>query len=235
MLVLLGLAVVWALVLTPDLVRMYRQTTARRPSGLRNVSQPVGRSRNGAGTVSGLGAARQPASPSMNRTQAQQRRAMVLFALMVLCVVTLMGGVIMGGAIWVIHGSLDVLLLGYVYLLATRAQNERASVARRPERAARRQQTQARPSYLQREAAPQLASAVGEVYYLDDVRPGNAVAGYAEAPQGDPAAYYDEQYADVSYVDDAYAQQAGYYYEDEPEGEYYDEWAEQPLRRSVGW
>ena len=81
-LVLLGLAVVWALVLTPDLVRMYRQTTSRRPTGLRNVTPPVAR-RSGSGAVSALGAPTAVSNAAMSRTQAQQRRAMVLFALMV--------------------------------------------------------------------------------------------------------------------------------------------------------
>ena len=64
-LVLLGLAVVWALVLTPDLVRVYRQTTSRRASGLRSVTQPASRTRS-TGTMSGLGPS---ASGSMGRSQ----------------------------------------------------------------------------------------------------------------------------------------------------------------------
>lgn len=230
-LVLLGLAVVWALVLTPDLVRMYRQTTSRRPSGLRSVTQPVAR-RQGTGAVGGLGSpsVRSGAAPAapMSRTQAQQRRAMVLFALVILCVLTLMGGVLMGGSVWAVHLALDAALAGYVYLLATRTRNERASDAQRSERAVRRQAGQQRPSYLQRSAAPVPAmGAVGEVYYLDDARPGNAVAGYVdEGYASEPAGYYD----DVASSEAAY-------YEDLPSEGYFEEWAEpqQPLRRSVGW
>ncbi|MEZ5372421.1 MAG: hypothetical protein R2704_06730 [Microthrixaceae bacterium] len=229
-LVLLGLAVVWALVLTPDLVRMYRQTTARRPSGLRSVSRPVGRGTGGA--MPALGAPRSGVAPAMNRTQAQQRRALVLFALMVLCVVTFMGGVIMGGTLWVIHASLDILLIGYVYLLAVRAQNQRASQVHRAQRAARRNPVANRPSYLQQQAPAPAAGAVGEVYYLDDARPGNAVAGYLD--RSSESAYYDERYADVAYVEDAYDRYDEYPV-DEAEGDYFDEWADQPLRRSVGW
>ena len=237
-LVLLGLAVVWALVLTPDLVRMYRQTTSRRPTGLRNVTPPVAR-RSGSGAVSALGAPTAVSNAAMSRTQAQQRRAMVLFALMVLCAVTLIGGVLKGGSVWAVHLGVDVLLAGYVYMLATRAQNARASKAHRSERAARRGAARPRPSYLQHQApSPQPAGAVGEVYYLDDVRPGNAVAGYAAQPAAEPAAYYDDSYVDAeTYYSDVDGQDAAYagYEVDDSQSEYYDEWAHQPLRRSVGW
>ncbi|MEZ5382892.1 MAG: hypothetical protein R2754_13995 [Microthrixaceae bacterium] len=232
-LVLLGLAVVWALVLTPDLLRMYRQSTARRPTGLRSVTHPVVRR---AGTHGASPMARSY-SPRMSRTQAQQRRAMVLFALMVLCVVTLMAGVALGGTAWVVHVSLDVLLVGYVFLLANRAQVARASQASRSARAARRAQPV--PSYLRggtapAQRSPQLAGAVGEVYYLDDVRPGNAVAGYTDGYADQPAAYapdgYDRYEGDSSYEGD-------YAYEGDYGSTYEDEWMsdEGGLRRSVGW
>ena len=239
-LVLLGLAVVWALVLTPDLVRMYRQTTSRRPTGLRSVTQPVSR-HSSAGVMGGLASpsARSAPSAAMSRSQAQQRRAMVLFALMVLCVLTLMGGVLMGGSVWAIHLILDAALAGYVYLLATRASNERASNAQRAARTVRRQADQRRPSYLQQRATPAPAmGAVGEVFYLDDARPGNAVAGYVdESYQDQPAAYYEDEYAPVASYE-AYADEANYYDEaPAADGGYYEEWSEpaQPLRRSVGW
>jgi hypothetical protein len=164
---------------------------------------------------------------------------MVLFALMVLCAVTLMGGVIKGGSVWAVHLGFDVLLAGYVYMLATRAQNARASKAHRSERVARRSAARPRPSYLQQQApAPQLAGAVGEVYYLDDVRPGNAVAGYAAQPAAEPAAYYDDSYVDAeTYYSDEDGQADAYagYEVDDSQSEYYDEYAQQPLRHSVGW
>ena len=241
-LVLLGLAVVWALVLTPDLVRMYRQTTSRRPSGLRSVTQPVSRRPSagvGGGFASPSARSVDPAGAAMSRTQAQQRRAMVLFALIVLCVLTLMGGVLMGASVWAVHLILDAALAGYVYLLATRARNERASNAQRAARTVRRQVGQQRPSYMQRVAAPAPAmGAVGEVFYLDDARPGNAVAGYVdEGYPSAPAAYYDDDYAPVASYD-AYVDGANFVDEaPAADGGYYEEWAEpqQPLRRSVGW
>ncbi|MFZ2343274.1 MAG: hypothetical protein WAW08_01645, partial [Candidatus Microthrix parvicella] len=76
------------------------------------------------------------------------------------------------------------------------------------------------------------------VYYLDDVRPGNAVAGYAAQPAAEPAAYYDDSYVDAeTYYSDVDGQDAAYagYEVDDSQSEYYDEWAQQPLRRSVGW
>ena len=240
-LVLLGLAVVWALVLTPDLVRMYRQTTSRRPTGLRSVTQPVSR-RSSSGTMGGIASPSTRSSgsalTSMSRTQAQQRRSMVLFALLVLCVLTLMGGVLMGGSVWGVHLALDAALVGYVYLLATRAQSERASNAQRASRTVRRQADQQRPSYLQRPAAPApIMGAVGEVFYLDDARPGNAVAGYVdEAYPAEPAAYYEDEYAPVANYED-YVVEAAYYDEAPVADGYNEKWAEphQQLPRSVGW
>lgn len=243
-LVLLGLAVVWALVLTPDLLRVYRRSTSRRSGGLGRVAPPTGR----AGAYAGRTAARRS-----SRAQAQQRRALVLYSLGVAAVTTFVVAMVVGGLVWLVHVVADLALVAFVVLLASQAQRSRELERSRRARSARRE-TQAAPSYMRRRPAAEPGRAVGEVYYLDDVRPGHAVAGYVEdhelAPSHGVSAYGDyDEYEEARFAQavgfpvDADPIDAGYAYDDTPLGDYEQGggyapgWAEdeRALRRSVGW
>jgi len=156
---LLALAVLWAIVLVPDLVR--RTAAARRAdsigqfarnrSVLRNSYPAVGRRQNppfasGPQTVVDLRGPRpvvhqeatravRPAAPVV-RTRAQQRRQDILTSLVAAALLSFLGFVTFGGVLLVLHVVIDVLLVAYLglWLNVTKRERMRAQVSYLPGR-----------------------------------------------------------------------------------------------------
>jgi hypothetical protein len=154
-LVLIGLAVVWAIVLAPEILRrlssvrrpdpvnsFHRQMTslnssgqygqgprAARQSQSASTARPSGRSRVGSNVVDlrTSGAARRQTAPSTRK-----RRQDVLVVLVAAALLTLLCTVAFGGPFLMIHLLADLLLVGYVVLLnrtANVAPQQRRSIA----------------------------------------------------------------------------------------------------------
>ena len=115
MLILLGLGVLWAAVLGPQVVR-HRHRLGRPVVALVAAGRIAGRRlrsvRRAATSVPGnVGAAR-------------RRRRDLLLAMAGIAVFTFLGGVAVGGAVWVVHFLVDVVLVVYAVLVTQRHQLE---------------------------------------------------------------------------------------------------------------
>ncbi len=136
MLILLGLAVLWAVVLGPSVVRN-RDVLLRPMAALGGtLGASVGRGV--------LGAGRSPRRTGSRRTgprrlrvvgtaatsiptdarSARRRRRDLLATLAGLAVFTFLGGMAVGGAVWMAHFLVDVALVGYAVLVTQRHQLE---------------------------------------------------------------------------------------------------------------
>ncbi len=131
MLIILGLAVLWAAVLLPPVIRN-RDVLARplvavasmnRMAGRRAERGPdrslaVARSRR-------LGAIRSAATSILGDVGSARRRRRDLMSMLVgMAVFTFLGGVAVGGAVWMAHFLVDLLLVGYAVLVTQRHQLE---------------------------------------------------------------------------------------------------------------
>jgi len=130
-LILLGLAVLWAAVLGPSVVRN-RDVLLRPMSTLgATVGSTMGRSVLGAGRSLGrsgprhLRAVRSTAtSIPTDAGSARRRRRDLLATLAGLSVFTFLGGMAVGGAVWMAHFLVDLALVGYAVLVTQRHQLE---------------------------------------------------------------------------------------------------------------
>lgn len=113
MLILLGLAVLWAAVLLPPILR-------------RNTRRPVLRpplTVAGAHHIIGWQAVQKAAKEIPNSARAAKRRRRdVLIALIGIAVMTFLFALTIGSAMWMIHFLADVALVGYGTLLTLRNQ-----------------------------------------------------------------------------------------------------------------
>ena len=114
-LILLGLGVLWAAVLGPQVVR-HRHRLGRPVVALVAAGRIDGRRlrsvRRAATSVPG------------NVGSARRRRRDLLLAMAGIAVFTFLGGVAVGGAVWVVHFLVDVVLVVYAVLVAQRHQLE---------------------------------------------------------------------------------------------------------------
>ena len=113
MLILLGLAVLWAAVLLPPILRRNTQRTVLRPpltvAGTRHTN--------------GWQALQKAAKEVPNSARAAKRRRRdVLIALIGIAVMTFLFALTVGSAMWMIHFLADVALVGYGTLLTLRNQ-----------------------------------------------------------------------------------------------------------------
>lgn len=159
---LLGLAVLWAIVLLPDLMR--RGAAARRgdsivqfarnrsvlqnsrPAGVRghhvhfgHRNEPVIDLRGPRPVVERAPVRRAPAAAPAGpvvRTRAQQRRQDILTTLVAAALLSFLGFATFGGPLLVVHIAVDVLLAAYValWLSVTRRERMRAQVSYLPGR-----------------------------------------------------------------------------------------------------
>ncbi|CAI8319093.1 MAG: Uncharacterised protein [Acidimicrobiales bacterium AG-410-I20] len=113
MLILLGLAVLWAAVLLPPILRRNtRRTVLRPPLALAGAHQ-----------TSGWQAIQKAAKEIPNSAQAAKRRRRdVLLALIGIAIMTLLFAFAVGSIMWMIHFLADVALVGYATLLTLRNQ-----------------------------------------------------------------------------------------------------------------
>ena len=115
MLILLGLVVLWAAVLLPPVVRRSRRSTVPRPIAALSASNHL--------DAQGLRLIRRvtttmPADPG----SARRRRRDVFVALSGVVVFTFLGGVAVGGPVWTIHFLVDLVFVGYAFLVTNRHQ-----------------------------------------------------------------------------------------------------------------
>ena len=131
MLIILGLGVLWAAVLLPPVIRN-RDVLARPLVAVASFSRMAGR---GAGQGPGrsllvvrprrLMAIRSAAtSMPVDVGSARRRRRDLMTALAGMAVFTLLGGVAVGGGVWMAHFLVDLLLAGYAVLVTQRHQLE---------------------------------------------------------------------------------------------------------------
>jgi hypothetical protein len=112
--VLLVLAAIWAAVLLPPFLQKRR---AFHPHA------SIGDFRNQLAVLQRTGDPYAPARPAptvgrrMNRTDAQRRRRDVLTTLAAAAALTFVLALVAGGAVWLLHLSVDAALLGYVAML----------------------------------------------------------------------------------------------------------------------
>ncbi len=140
MLVLVGLAILWVMVLAPEFVNYVRKASSSRPTSRGSIiPSAMVRPRTSYSTRPAPQAMRTTTLPyqgamhsRISRQEAQRRRATVLFALSVLAVMSLVLAVSVGGIFIPIQLVLDLMLFGYMYLLVQRASvaRERASKVR---------------------------------------------------------------------------------------------------------
>ena len=113
MLILLGLAVLWAAVLLPPILRRNTQRTVLRP--------PL--SLAGSHHANSWQAIQKAAKEIPNSAQAAKRRRRdVLLALIGIAIMTLLFAFAVGSIMWMIHFLADVALVGYATLLTLRNQ-----------------------------------------------------------------------------------------------------------------
>ena len=115
MLILLGLGVLWAAVLGPQVIR-HRHRLGRPVVALVAAGRIDGRRlwsvRRAATSVPG------------NVGSARRRRRDLLLAMAGIAVFTFLGGVAVGGAVWMAHFLVDVVLVVYAVLVTQRHQLE---------------------------------------------------------------------------------------------------------------
>lgn len=147
---LLGLAVLWAIVLVPDLVRRgasFRRVDpigqfAKNRSVLGRTSAVRGRGARATESVIDLRgpgpvryvASERPVAPAVRaprRSRAEQRRQDVLTALVAAALMTFLGYTAFGGPMLAVHVVADVLLVAYVglWLAVTKRDRQRAGVS----------------------------------------------------------------------------------------------------------
>lgn len=123
MLILLGLAVLWAAVLGPTLVRnrdvLFRPLAAVG-GGVVGAGRSVGR--HGPRRLRSVQAA--ATSIPTDAASARRRRRDLLITLAGLVTFTLLGGLAVGGVVWLVHFFVDLALVGYVALVTQRHQLE---------------------------------------------------------------------------------------------------------------
>ncbi len=140
-LVFLGLAVVWAIVLLPELVRKF--AGSRHSDTIRSFNQQLsvldrsgGRTPDARSNVVDLrsrrGVSDRPVAPQAVPASVRKRRQEVLTVLGSAAVLTLLCTVAFGGAFLYVHLLADVLLVAYVVLL-TQA-NQSAAMGRTSDR-----------------------------------------------------------------------------------------------------
>ena len=115
MLILLGLGVLWAAVLGPQVVR-HRHRLGRPVVAL-----------VAAGRIDGhriRSVRRAATSVPGNVGSARRRRRDLLLAMAGIAVFTFLGGVAVGGAVWMVHFLVDVVLVVYAVLVTQRHQLE---------------------------------------------------------------------------------------------------------------
>jgi hypothetical protein len=169
-LVLVGLAILWIMVLAPEFVSFVRRASSTRsPSRSSIVPSAMARPRASQSTRPMPTAMRTTTLPyqsgmhaRISRQEAQRRRATVLFVLATLVATSLVMAVAVGGAFIGVNVIFDAMLGAYMYFLV-----QRASVAR--ERAAKVRELHPRQ--------PEAYSYAGANGYSEDY----AVAGYAPA------------------------------------------------------
>lgn len=119
MLILLGLGILWAAVLLPPIVRN-RDVLTRPLVAVASMGRPVSviHSRR-------LRAFRSAATSVPGDVgSARRRRRDLLLALGGVASFTFLGGIAVGGPIWIIHFLVDLLLVGYAVLVTQRHQLE---------------------------------------------------------------------------------------------------------------
>jgi len=130
-LIILGLGVLWAAVLLPPVIRN-RDVLARPLVAVASVGRMSGRSTDrrplasrGGNRSRRLMAIRSAATSMPGDVgSARRRRRDLLSALCGMAVFTLLGGVAVGGAVWMAHFLVDLLLVGYAVLVTQRHQLE---------------------------------------------------------------------------------------------------------------
>ncbi len=124
--VLVVLAAIWAAVLLPPYLQRRRSV---------HPQASIGDFRHQLAVLQRTGDPYAPAHPmatttrAMSRTDAQRRRRDVLSTLSAAAVLTFLLAVASGGAVWLLHLSVDAALLGYVALLM-QVQQQRQTSAR---------------------------------------------------------------------------------------------------------
>lgn len=140
MLILLGLGILWAAVLLPPVIRN-RDVLTRPLAAVASVgrsasrvtvgsaARSAGRPRVGA-SLSGVRSRRLRAFRSAATSvpddvgSARRRRRDLLLTLGGVAIFTFLGGVAVGGAVWMVHFLVDLLLVGYAMLVTQRHQLE---------------------------------------------------------------------------------------------------------------
>ena len=115
MLILLGLGVLWAAVLGPQVVR-HRHRLGRPVVALVAAGRIDGRRFRSV--------RRAATSVPDNVGSARRRRRDLLLAMAGIAVFTFLGGVAVGGAVWMVHFLVDVVLVVYAVLVTQRHQLE---------------------------------------------------------------------------------------------------------------
>ena len=131
MLIILGLGVLWAAVLLPPVIRN-RDVLARPLVAVASINRMVGRGADrGSGRSSVAVRSRRfralrSAATSMPADvgSARRRRRDLMCILAGMVVFTLLGGVAVGGVVWIVHFLVDLLLVGYAVLVTQRHQLE---------------------------------------------------------------------------------------------------------------
>lgn len=119
MLILFGLAILWAAVLVPPLVRN-RDILLRPAAAVAGATKPLGRSVPHRLKKAGFAATSVPS----NVGSARRRRRDLLLILTGLAVFTFLGGLAVGGVAWMAHFLVDLVLVGYAVLVTQRHQIE---------------------------------------------------------------------------------------------------------------
>ena len=130
-LIILGLGVLWAAVLLPPVIRN-RDVLARPLVAVASINRIAGRGddrgpRRSSVAVRSrrLGAIRSAATSIPGDVGSARRRRRDLMCILAgMAVFTLLGGVAVGGVVWIVHFLVDLLLVGYAVLVTQRHQLE---------------------------------------------------------------------------------------------------------------
>jgi len=128
MLILLGLGILWAAVLLPPVIRN-RDVLTRPLAAVASVGRSTGSPMVGA-SMTGIRSRRLRAlrlattSVPGDVGSARRRRRDLLLTFGGVAAFTFLGGVAVGGAIWMVHFLVDLLLVGYAVLVTQRHQLE---------------------------------------------------------------------------------------------------------------
>jgi hypothetical protein len=136
MLILLGLGILWAAVLLPPVIRN-RDVLTRPLAAVASVGRSTGRPMVGA-SMTGIRSRRLRAFRSRRLRafrlaatsvpddvgSARRRRRDLLLTLGGVAAFTFLGGVAVGGTVWMVHFLVDLLLVGYAVLVTQRHQLE---------------------------------------------------------------------------------------------------------------